>query len=102
MWCVPSWPGAGAYVTEHDPDERVQVVELKVPVLSVVKVTVPVGVTAVPGLVSVTVARQVVERPMTTVAGVQTIVVEVARRVAVRVEDPETEAPAPSVTSTLT
>ena len=54
-------------VTEHVPLARVQVVALNDPAAPVsVKVTVPVGVEAVPGEVSVTVAVQVDPWEMTT------------------------------------
>ena len=49
------------------------------------KATVPVGATAVPGLVSVTVALHVVATPTGTMAGVQAIAVEVVRWVTVSV-----------------
>src|SRR5206468_5586975 len=43
---IRAWPTTvGVSVTLHDPLDRVQVVALKVPVLLVVKLTVPVGVT---------------------------------------------------------
>jgi len=50
-----------------------------------VKVTVPVGVIAVPSEVSVTVAVQLVACPMNTVDGVQATPVVVVRRVTVTV-----------------
>lgn len=56
---LPSEPGLGVYITEHDPATRVQVVELNVPEPLELNVTVPVGVISVPGLVSVTVAVHV-------------------------------------------
>ena len=61
---------------------------LKVPALSEVKLTVPVGVDAVPVAVSVTVAVQVVLAPAGTVAGVQLTAVEVERLFTVTVVVP--------------
>jgi len=61
----------------------------KVPLLSLVKLTVPVGVLAVPPLVSLTVAVQVVDPPTGTLAGVQLTLVLVARFVTVTVVVPE-------------
>ena len=59
------------------PADRVQVVELKVPVLLVVKVMVPVGVTAPVPDASATVTVQVVAAPVFTEAGEQeTLVAE--------------------------
>ena len=67
-------------VTEQLPDTRAHVVELNEPAGPVsVNVTVPVGVVAVPGEVSVTVAVHDEAWPITT-GLVQTTVVEVARR----------------------
>ncbi len=66
-------------VTEQPPDTRAQVVELNEPAGPVsVKVTVPVGVVAVPGEVSVTVAVQDEATPTRT-GLVQTTAVEVLR-----------------------
>jgi len=69
-------------VTEHvavaPVPDKVQGDPTKVPVLLVVKVTVPVGVLAVPGDVSVTVAVHVPACPVLSVAG-QASVVVVAR-----------------------
>jgi hypothetical protein len=70
-------------VTEQLPDERVQVVELKVPELSDVKAMVPVGVTAVPPLVSLTAAVQVVAALTASEAGEHERVVEVVLFMAV-------------------
>jgi hypothetical protein len=61
------------YVTLQDPEDRVHVVELNVPVLLVVKVTVPVGVP----LLDVTVAVQVEGVLSGTLDGVQFTVVVV-------------------------
>ncbi len=47
-------------MTKQLPETRVHVIELKVPALLLLKVTVPPGVIAVPGEVSVTVAVHVV------------------------------------------
>jgi hypothetical protein len=66
----------------------VHVVELKVPVLLVVKVTVPVGVTAPVPEASATVAVQVEATLSRTLAGEQATVVVVARRVEARVKVP--------------
>jgi hypothetical protein len=63
-------------------------VALKVPVLLLVKVTVPVGVTAPVPEESATVAVQVVADPVPTVAGEQDNVVVLARIVDVTVNDP--------------
>src|SRR3989442_10642104 len=67
--CAPSAPGA--YATEHSPAFSVQVVPLNVPVLLLVKVTVPVGVVAPSPEVSLTDALQVVDIPGWTVLGAQ-------------------------------
>ena len=73
----------GVNVTEQLPLERVQLVALKVPARPVaVKATEPAGVVAPAPLVSATVAVQVDDWLIGTEAGVQTIVVEVVRRVA--------------------
>ena len=69
--------------------EEVQVSELKVPDPELVKLTVPVGSTAVPGLVSVTVAVQVTAEFGATDDGVQVTVVDVALTVALTVVVPE-------------
>ena len=65
-----------------------QVVELKVPVLLVVNVTVPVGVTAPVPEASATVAVQVLAVLSRTLAGEQATVVEEARMVDARVKVP--------------
>ena len=57
----------------------VQGLPLNVPALSEVKLTVPVGVDAVPAAVSLTVAVQVVLAPTGTLVGVQLTLVEVER-----------------------
>ena len=62
------------YVTLQLPDDRVQVVEVKVPVLLVVNETVPVGVP----LVEVTVVVQLVGVLSSTLAGLHETVVVVA------------------------
>ena len=62
---------------------------LNVPVPLVVHVTVPVGVSGVPGDVSVTVAWQVVETPGWTKLGEQVTLVEVVRFVTPRLNLPE-------------
>ena len=61
----------GVYVTLQVPDARVHVALLKVPVEFVVKVTVPVGVTAPAPEASVTVAVQVEATLSNTLAGLQ-------------------------------
>jgi hypothetical protein len=66
----------------------VQVVPLKVPVLLVVKVTVPVGVTAPVPEASVTVTVQVVGVLSKTLASEQETLVELARIVDARVKVP--------------
>jgi hypothetical protein len=64
-------------VTLQVPDARVQVVELKVPVLLVVNVTVPVGVMAPVPEESATVAVQLVATLSNTLAGEHATVVVV-------------------------
>jgi hypothetical protein len=76
------------YVTLQLPDARVQVAELKVPVLLVVKVTEPVGVTAPVPEASATVAVQVLAVLSRTLAGLQATVVLLARIVEARVNVP--------------
>ena len=73
-------------MTLQVPETRVQVVLLKVPVLLVVKVTVPVGVTAPVPDASVTVAVQLVGVLSNTLAGVHVTLVELARIVDVTVK----------------
>ncbi len=68
-------------LTEHEPLTSVQVPPG-------VKVTVPVGVVAVPGEVSATVAEHDRDTPTVPVAG-QLTVVDVARKLAVTVAWPE-------------
>ncbi len=76
-------------MTEQLPLTRVQLVALKVPAAPVlVKATEPAGVVAPAPLVSATVAVQVEGWLIATVPGLQTIVVEVVRRVAVTVPLP--------------
>src|SRR5207249_3625966 len=84
MVAVPA--AVGVNVTEQLPLERVQLVALKVPARPVaVKATDPASVLLPAPLVSTTVAVQVEVWLMATVAGLQTIVVDVVRRVAVTV-----------------
>ena len=64
-------------MTLHVPETRVHVVLLKLPVLLVVNVTVPVGVTPPVPEASVTVAVQLVGVLSTTLAGVHDTVVVV-------------------------
>src|SRR2546425_2454048 len=66
----------------------VQGLPLKVPAVSEAKLTVPVGVDAVPVAVSVTVAVQVVLAPTGTLVGVQLTLVEVERWVTTTVVVP--------------
>jgi hypothetical protein len=75
-------------VTLQLPEARVQVVELNVPVLLLVKLTVPVGVTAPVPDESATVAAQVVGEPVPTVAGEQATVVVLERIVEAGVKVP--------------
>jgi len=73
-------------VTEQLPPTSAQLVALNVPARPVaVKATDPAGVLLPAPLVSTTVAVQVEAWLMATVPGLQTIVVEVVRRVAVTV-----------------
>jgi hypothetical protein len=76
------------YVTLQLPDARVQLVLLNVPVLLVVKVTVPVGVTAPAPEESATVAVHVVATPVLTVEGLHEMVVVVDRLVDATVNVP--------------
>jgi hypothetical protein len=75
-------------VTLQVPAARVQVAELKVPVLFVVNVTVPVGVTPPAPEASATVAVQVEAVFSATLAGEQATVVDEARIVEARVNVP--------------
>jgi hypothetical protein len=78
----------GVNVTLQLPLARVQVAELKVPVLLDVKLTVPVGVTAPVPDESATVAVQVLAVFSGTLAGKQATVVVVARLVEASVNVP--------------
>ena len=71
----------GVKLTEQVPAAKVQLPAVKVPAAIVVKLTVPVGVDAVPEDVSATVALQVLALPTTTGLVHETVVV---------VERPET------------
>jgi hypothetical protein len=75
-------------VTLHVPALKVQLVALKVPVLLLVKLTVPVGVIAPVPEESATVAVHVEGEPVPTVAGEQATAVVVARFVDARVNVP--------------
>jgi hypothetical protein len=75
-------------VTLQVPAARVQVAELNVPVLFVVNVTVPVGVTPPAPEASATVAVQVDAVFSATLAGEQATVVDEARIVEARVNVP--------------
>src|SRR2546428_12280874 len=81
MVCVPLPTALGVYVTEQEDElpepASVQGLPVKVPALSEAKLTVPVGVDAVPVAVSVTVAVQVVGGPKGTLGGGQVTVVGV-------------------------
>jgi len=66
------------YVTVHVPADRVQLVALNVPVLLLVKLTVPVGVTAPDPELSETVTVQVVGLLFATLVGEQETAVVVA------------------------
>jgi hypothetical protein len=70
------------------PAARVQVVELKVPVLLVVKVTVPVGVVPPVPEASVTVAVQLLGVLSRTLGGAHVTLVALARIVEARVKVP--------------
>jgi hypothetical protein len=76
------------YVTLQVPEARVQVALLNVPVLLVVKVTVPVGVTAPVPEASATVAVQVDATLSRTLAGLHATVVLLALIVDARVKVP--------------
>jgi len=75
-------------VTLQAPADKVQVVELKVPVLLVVNVTVPVGVTAPVPEASATVAVHVLATLSRTLVGEHATVVELARMVEASVNVP--------------
>jgi hypothetical protein len=67
---IRAWPTTvGVYVTLQEPEAKVQLVALKVPVLLLVKVTVPVGVIAPVPDESATVAVQVDATLSSTLAG---------------------------------
>jgi len=78
----------GVYVTLQLPDARVQVVELNVPVLLVVNVTVPVGVVPPVPEASATVEVQVLAVLSSTLAGLHATVVVEDRLVEARVNVP--------------
>jgi hypothetical protein len=75
-------------VTLHVPEARVQLVALNVPVELVVKVTVPVGVTAPVPELSATVTVHVLALLSGTLAGEQDTVVELDLMVEARVKVP--------------
>jgi len=75
-------------VTLHVPAAKVHDVALNEPVLLVVKLTLPVGVTAPAPEESATVTVQVVADPVFTEAGEQVTAVVVARLVEARVNVP--------------
>ena len=75
-------------MTLQVPEARVHVAELKVPVELVVKVTVPVGVTAPAPEESATVAVQVDATLSRTLAGEQATAVVLVLMVDARVKDP--------------
>ena len=76
------------YVTLHVPEARVQLVALNVPVLLLVKLTVPVGVTAPAPEESATVTAQVLGVLSRTLAGEHDTLVALARRVEANVKVP--------------
>jgi hypothetical protein len=91
--CEPVPIAVGVYVTEQLAElplpASVHVpVPLNVPAPFDVKVTKPVGVEVVPGLVSVTVAVHDVEPPSVTVAGEHVTVVPVERLLTVMLVEP--------------
>src|SRR2546426_954586 len=100
MVCVPLPTALGVYVTEQEDElpepASVQGLPLKVPAVSEAKLTVPVGVDAVPVAVSVTVAVQVVLAPTGTLVGVQLTLVDVERWVTTTVVVPLEVACVPS------
>ena len=75
-------------MTLHVPAAKVHDVALNVPVLLLVKLTVPVGVTAPAPEESATVTVQVVADPVFTEAGEQVTAVVVARLVEARLNEP--------------
>jgi hypothetical protein len=75
-------------ITLQDPADNEHVMLLKVPVLLLVKLTVPVGVMAPVPEESATVAVQFVADPVPTVAGEQATVVVLALIVEARVNVP--------------
>jgi hypothetical protein len=84
--CAPA--ALGVYATEHSEAFSVQVVPLNVPVLLLLKVTVPVGVVAPSPEVSLTDAVQVADIPCWSVLGAQLTLVEDERIVAVTIVAP--------------
>jgi hypothetical protein len=82
--CEPEALGVYVTVQVRVVPEEVQLSELNVPEPELVKVTVPVGSSFVPELVSVTVAVQVPEADSATGDGEQVTVVEVGRIVTPR------------------
>src|SRR2546428_2073613 len=100
MVCVPLPTALGVYVTEQEDElpepASVQGLPVKVPALSEVKLTVPVGVDFVPVAVSVTVTAQVGGPPTTSVPGVHLAGVEVERLFTVTVAVPLEVACVPS------
>ena len=75
-------------MTLHVPAAKVHDVALNEPVLLVVKLTLPIGVTAPAPEASATVTVQVVADPVFTEAGEQVTAVVVARLVEARVNEP--------------
>ena len=76
------------YVTLHVPEARVQLVALNVPVLLLVKLTVPVGVVPPAPEASVTVTAHVLGVLSRTLAGEHDTLVALARRVEARLNVP--------------
>lgn len=94
MVCVPVPICVGVYATwqlaeASVPDRVHEAAGLNVPVLVLAKLTIPVGVMAVPVEVSVIVAVQVVGALTTTELGLQTTAVVVLRFPTVRLKVPE-------------
>ena len=89
MPVINAWPTTvGVYVTLHVPAAKVQLVELKEPVLLVVKLTLPVGVTAPAPDASVTVTAHVLGVLSSTLAGEQVTLVAEALMVEARLNVP--------------
>jgi hypothetical protein len=93
MVCVPVAAAVGVYATEHVavaplPESVHEPPPLNEPGLSLMKVTLPLGVVFAPLALSVTVAVQVVEPPTVTPLGEHDTVVVVARLATATLADP--------------